>query len=125
VLERVDQVAWVRLLGWTLVGAALAIGILGALSIGIFLLPVAIAVGVLLLVRPEPGRGATGLLCGIGLPLLLVAYLNRDGPGTVCTATSGGGQSCTDEWAPWPWLAIGLLLITAGLATFALSEARR
>jgi hypothetical protein len=117
--------AWARLLGWTLVGAALVVGILGALSIGIFVLPVAVAVGVLLLVRPEPGRGASGLLCGIGLPLLLVAYLNRDGPGTVCTATSGGGQSCTDEWAPWPWLAIGLVLIAAGLASFALSEARR
>jgi hypothetical protein len=54
---------------------------------------------------------------------LLVAYLNRGGPGNVCTTTATS-QSCTTEWSPWPWLAAGLLLVAAGAVTFAWLRAR-
>ena len=91
---------WAWFLAGLAAGAGLAVSVLGALTIGIFVLPFAVALTVLLAVRhPE---GLIGAISGLGLPLLFVAYLNRDGPGTVCTSVAGG-SSCTDEWAPLPW----------------------
>jgi len=107
---------WAWFVAGLVAGAALAVGLLGALSIGIFVLPLAVALTVLVAIRhPE---GLTGAISGLGLPLLYVAYLNRDGPGTVCV-TSGGGTSCTDEWAPLPWVLAGLVLVAVGVVVFA------
>ena len=108
---------WAWFLGGLLAGAGLAVGLLGALTIGIFVLPFAVALVVLLAIRhPE---GLIGAISGLGLPLLYVAYLNRDGPGTICTR-SAGGTSCTDEWAPLPWLLAGLILVALGIVVFAM-----
>lgn len=101
-------------LAWLLVGAALALGVLSMLSIGIFVLPPAI-VAAALLPRHQPARAsAAGLIAGLGLPVLYVGYLNREGPGTVCHSTAVE-QSCVDESSPWPWLAIGLALVAVGI----------
>jgi hypothetical protein len=58
-----------------------------------------------------------GLISGLGVPLLYVAYVNRAGPGSICTAVAGG-QECNDEWSPWPWLAVGVILLVLGVAAF-------
>lgn len=63
-------------------------------------------------------QGWQGLLTGVGLPVLYVAWRNRFGPGDVCTRILGGGQACVQEWRPWPWLAAGLFFIGCGLVTF-------
>lgn len=107
---------WEWFVAGLVAGAALAVGLLGALTIGIFVLPLAVALTVFLAIRhPEALIGA---ISGLGLPLLYVAYLNRDGPGTVCV-TSAGGTSCTDEWAPLPWALAGLALVAVGTVVFA------
>jgi hypothetical protein len=36
-----------------------------------------------------------------------------------------GGVHCTDDWSPWPWLGIGLLLVVAGAVVFLSSRAVR
>ena len=60
---------------------------------------------------------AYGLLVGIGVPLLVVAYLNREGPGTVCHSFDGGrGVRCDDLYDPRKWAVVGLLFISAGVA---------
>jgi MYXO-CTERM domain-containing protein len=103
---------------WFAVGAAYALALLGAMTIGVFVLPFAV-VATLSIRRHRQARvGLPGLVSGLALPLWYVAYLNRDGPGTVCSAIAGG-QSCTDEWSPWPWLALGLGLLLAGVIVFA------
>jgi hypothetical protein len=56
-----------------------------------------------------------GAAAGLGAGPLVVAYLNRQGPGTVCHAVGGSGTSCTDEFSPWPWLAAGVLLVAAAV----------
>jgi hypothetical protein len=33
----------------------------------------------------------------------------------VCNAS---GTSCTEEWSPWPFLAVGVLLLVLGLVLF-------
>jgi hypothetical protein len=104
-------------IAWAAVGAGFAFGVLAILSIGVFVLAID-AVAAVLLARHAPARaGLTGLVSGLGLPLLYVAFLNRAGPGTVCTTTATS-QSCADEWSPWPWLFIGVALVVIGCMWF-------
>jgi hypothetical protein len=109
---------------WMLAGAGLALGLLGILTIGIFVLPVAAALAIALARWPRTrNRTAAGLLSGLGLVPLYVAYQNRGGSGTVCVSTATS-QSCTQEWSPWPWAGAGLALITASLVAFLILRAR-
>jgi len=103
---------------WLLVGAAYALGVLGALSIGVFALALAVVATVALVRRRDATQGLPGIVAGVGVVALAVAVMNRDGPGEVCTRTATS-VSCADQWSPWPWVAIGALLIAASLAWFA------
>jgi len=102
---------------WLAVGVAFAFSVVALLSFGLFVLPFAAAAAMLLIVRHHVDRSAWGLLCGIGLLSLYVAYVQRKGPGTVSwhTATASGSSTYMD---PRPWLIVGLLLIAGGVAAF-------
>jgi hypothetical protein len=110
---------WGWFAAWAAVGAGYAFCLLALPSIGLFLLPVPVVATLLLVRRPSERRAATrgraGLIAGAGLPLLYVAWLNRAGPGEVCTPT-GTGQRCEQLSSPWPWLTVALLLAAAGIA---------
>jgi hypothetical protein len=109
---------WLLFIGWLLAGACYLLALLTALSVGIFILPVAVAGTLALATRRDTQRGLPGLLSGASLPLFLLAYLNRHGPGTYCT-TSATSSSCTDGLLdPWLLLAAGLLVLVAGSALF-------
>ena len=109
-----------------MVGAAYAFGLLGVLTIGIFVLPVALLATVFLLVGTRRDlRGATGALSGVGVPLLVVAVLNRSGPGRVCTTLAGGAQKCEEQTSPWPWLVAAVLFVLLGVAAYILVGERR
>lgn len=58
------------------------------------------------------------LLIGAGLPFLCIAYLNRNGPGMVCGPYKNGGQQCTQEFSPWPFVIIGAILVLLGVMLF-------
>ncbi|MEV0093446.1 hypothetical protein [Streptomyces sp. NPDC050738] len=115
--------AWGFFAGWAAAGAGLMLALLTVLSIGVFVLPVAVALVVVLIRLKDSERGLPGLVSGVGAPLLYVAYLNRSGPGTVCT-TSGTGQTCTEEWSPWPWLAAAVIVVGVGMAVMAMMQRR-
>jgi hypothetical protein len=104
--------------GWFWAWAA--VGVVAAVGLDIvLLLPVA---GVLAygLSRFRGSRDhSEGTLTGAGLPFLYVAYLNRQGPGTVCYTDGHGGGGCDEYLNPWPWLAIGVVLIVAGVLLYA------
>jgi hypothetical protein len=90
---------------WSLVGAALAIGLV---SLGpILLLPV-FAVVVLMASNDGIRASAFGLLTGVGLVSLFIAHLHRDG----------------SDLDPRPWLVIGLVLVAAGVICHTLRSAR-
>lgn len=117
----VSRRPWTYFIIWMLVGSAWAMVIVGAFSIGLFFIPVAAVATVFLVRKPSSRRGIPGLLGGLALPLFYVAYLNRGGPGMVCTTTqsaSGFGQSCGSEGNPWIWLLTGLVLLGVGVAIF-------
>ena len=103
--------------GWCVMGAGLCFGVLSMLTIGPFVLLVTFFLCAFLLYRVEFGWGMGGLLTGAAVPLLYVAWLNRRGPGEVCTRTSTG-LSCGDEWSPWPLLAVAVALVVAGIVMF-------
>ncbi|MCW2939367.1 MAG: hypothetical protein JWN00_2352, partial [Actinomycetia bacterium] len=74
---------------------------------------------VALATRRDTERGLPGLVSSASLPLFLLTYLNRHGPGTYCTTSADGGNECIEGLlAPWPLLAVGLLLLVAGVALF-------
>ena len=95
---------------WILVGCALA---LSTVSLGpLALLPVAV-IAVLMSRQPAARRSAYGALVGVGLLLLFVAYLNREGPGTTCWER-GSAMGCDQHLNPLPWLALGVAAIVGG-----------
>jgi hypothetical protein len=108
---------WVWFTAWLLVGVGYSLSLIGIASIGSFVLPLPVLATVLLLRRQHAAIGWPGLVSGLAVPLFYVAYLNRAGPGTICTAVTGG-QECNEEWSPWPWLAVGVFLLVLGVAAF-------
>jgi hypothetical protein len=109
---------------WAVAGGCTAISVIS--FIGVFFLPVA-GLSVLAALRwgrRSAGRSALGAIAGSGVPFLIVAYIQRKGPGTVCrhTATASG---CDEYLDPRPWLAIGLVLALGGVAAFLLARARQ
>ncbi|MET8451705.1 hypothetical protein [Streptomyces sp. NPDC005209] len=113
---------WGWFLAWIAVGGCLALGLAALLSVGVVLIVLAAAVGVFLL-RKGHRNAVVGAVAGLGLPLFYLAYLNRGGPGTVCHATAGE-RTCTDEFAPVPFLVVGALLFAAGFAVFLVRDHR-
>ena len=105
--------ATVAFLGWTTVGAGIVLGVLTILTIGILVLSASALLAGFLAWRRPSRQAWPGLLTGLALIPLYVAYLNRGGPGTVCTTTTLN-ESCMQEMSPWPWVAAGLGLAGAG-----------
>ncbi len=96
---------------WVVVGAVLGFGMASLLTVGIFVLPVGVALAVIGARRPAlRTRAAGGMLAGVGLIALYIAWLNRGGPGTVChyTATT---TECGERWSPWPFVVVAVLLV--------------
>lgn len=115
---------WPWFCAWLVVGALGSLSLLTALTIGLYLLPVTMAAAAVLATRRGSSAGLTGLISGLGMPLLYVAFLNRGGPGNVCT-TTGTGQSCVDEYNPWWWLAAGVALLLTGIVLGAVREHKK
>ena len=90
-------------------------GAIGLISLGLLaLIPAAAIAGGAFVVSGTARRSAWGLLSGAGLIFLLVAYVQRDGPGTTCwhTATASG---CDEHLDPRPWLFVGVVLLIVGV----------
>ena len=99
---------WFPTLAWASVGALGAFGIAGLASIGVFLLAgAALVAGVALATPALRPPSVPGLLVGLSTAPLYIAWLNRDGPGLVCTTTADS-ISCSDRWSPWPFVVVGV-----------------
>jgi hypothetical protein len=103
---------------WCVIGAGLCLGVLSMLTIGPFVLLATLTLCAFLLYRVEFGWGMGGLLTGAAAPVLYVAWLNRRGPGEVCTRTATS-LSCDSQWSPWPFVAVAVALVLAGVVVFA------
>jgi hypothetical protein len=113
---------WGWFLAWLLVGACGGVGLAAILTVGAAFVVLA-AVAAVFLLRRGPGRAVLGGVSGLALPLFYLAYLNRGGPGEVCHAVPGG-QTCTDEYTPLPFLVAGALMLLAGCAIHVMTGRR-
>ncbi len=100
-----SQRLWPWFAGWVVVGSAWLLAGVAVLSVGLFVVPAAVAGTVLLARKGPPGSSRFGVVTGLGLTPLYVAYLDREGPGNVCSEIAHGGHSCLQAWDPWPWAA--------------------
>jgi len=88
---------WGWFIAWMIVGAGFTLGFLGAASIGLVVLPVAIVLAVVFGRRPGSAGSEYGVISGLGTPLFWVAL-----------RSSG--------WTPWyPWVIVGSLLVIGGV----------
>jgi hypothetical protein len=108
---------------WALLGAAFALGTIS--FIGVLVLPAAALVTIVLARAGTATDGVAGIVTGLGLPLLYVAFLNRAGPDANHCRATHGGMSCVELMNPWPWLALGTVFVLAGVALFASQHGRR
>ena len=114
---------------WSIVGALFGLSVVGAASIGLFVLPVGFVAAALAWVSVRAWPEITGVLLGLAGPLLLVGLANLGstpcpssgagsvGPGVPATPSCGGLE-------PTPWLAAGLALASAGLVAYSLGRSR-
>jgi hypothetical protein len=118
--ERPGHERW-WFVAWAAIGCGLGVA---AVSFGPLLGIPVIVVAVVLAARRGGWRhgltrSAWGVLCGLGIVSLFVAYVQRKGPGTVYwhTATASGADTYLD---PRPWLAAGVALVGGGILAFVL-----
>jgi hypothetical protein len=101
---------------WAATGALMSLGVASLLTVGIFLLAgTAVLLVVGLSLTPVRRGGHVGALAGLSVAPLYLAWLNRQGPGTVCEAVRDGTR-CEDLWSPWPFLAAGLVFLAVAAA---------
>ena len=111
------------LTAWILVGLAGLASVAGILTIGAFTMPMVYAGAIILLIRPDKTRGAAIMLFALAVGPLLVAWLNRNGPGQLCRSNPPEGVACSTQLNPWPWL--GGAATSLAIATVLLLHARR
>ena len=101
---------------WLIVGALAGLGIAALLTIGLLFLLLAGALALIGARTPAlRNRSVLAVPAGVGLAVLYLAWLNRDGPGRVCH-TTGATTSCADQWSPWPFIVVALLLAAVSVA---------
>jgi hypothetical protein len=106
---------WPGVTLWAVAGVLWGFGLVGILTIGMYFLPGAAVLTVIGLAnRRLRNQGPTAFLAGLAAIPLWMAWLNRGGPGDVCTRTAGG-ESCLEAWSPWPFVAVGVVLLAAGI----------
>lgn len=108
---------------WTLAGGLVLFAFLTGLSIGIFVLPIAILS--VWYVQRVAGWGpeVVGWISGAGVVSLIVAFLNRDyRPCPEGSITLQPGQASFEcgGFDPTPWWIAGLVLTVGGIAAYAL-----
>ncbi len=96
--------------GWAFVGALWALSLASAFSIGVFLMPVALVLTVVMCLGYARPEGWPGALAGGALAGFYLAFLHRHGPGRYCSAP-GDAATCRELLNPWPLLAGGLVLL--------------
>ena len=119
--DRKRRDGWPAFLEWALALGLLALTIIGAASIGLFVAPFAVAALVLAARRNRSWPEAVlGGFAGVGVLCLFVAYRSPDyppcpPPGTRITLARGEHLAC-DSFDAAPWLAVGLALVGIALA---------
>jgi hypothetical protein len=115
------RASWIAFVLWALIGAVIGYVAVNLLTAGVLLV---VLIVLALVAKPSVRQQISGVLAGVGAICLLVAYVQRRGPGTVCWHTANAG-GCDQYLNPWPWLAAGLALIAFSVVVFTRSLRER
>jgi hypothetical protein len=100
---------------WLVVGALLGLGVAALLTIGALLLLLAAVLAFIGSRTPAlRNRSALAIPAGVGVVALYMAWINRDGPGTVCHTTLTE-TTCVDQTSPWPFVAVAVALVAVSV----------
>jgi MYXO-CTERM domain-containing protein len=99
---------------WALSGVLLTVGLGAAFTPWVLLSVPALGLVLLLGLRCGFDRRAWTALAGAAWLPLWLAWLDRSGPGDVCTGSTEA-MSCSTTGDPWPWLGAGVLMVVAAL----------
>ncbi len=120
---------------WAVAGALLSFAVLAIMSIGLYLLPVAIIVTVLIARRASAWPETLGVLEGAAATALWVAFISagvplcsKEGQMSMVVVAPRSGETIrtgctTSDYRQWMWA--GATLALSGLATFGLLQKRR
>ena len=113
---------------WSLVGAALSFSFLAGFSIGLFVLPLALTLLWLVLRASPRWPESIGFVEGVGVVLLVIAYLNRgyrtcpaNGTAQLAPSTAGQSFSC-GGFDPHPWVYIGAVVAASAAIAYAVTQ---
>jgi len=113
-------------LAWTVAGALVALTVLGILSIGIFVLPFAVA-AIIFLRRRSPGWPTTlGIPAGVGVMAIVLGFLNLDyQPCTSAPIVLHGQETYSCGGIdPTPLFLVGSLILVAAFVVYAVVSRR-
>lgn len=126
--ERIQITGWSAFFGWAIVGAGMALSFVAMASIGLLVLPVALALFVLASRFLASSSDLLGLVAGVGLLALVVGFINLDYYAGTCpdevreiekgTAGCGGLD-------PRPWFVAGGTFLSVSSLAFGLLQRRR
>ena len=105
-------------LGWVLLGAGIGAGLGLGIPGGLFVALALVLVGGLLVVRQGVRPAQVGVVTGLAALPLALAWLNRQGPGTVCAEGVTGASACVVQSNPWPYVLVGVALVAVGVVMF-------
>jgi hypothetical protein len=122
---------WKAFVAWSLAGGLLVFSVLAGLSIGLFVLPFAVAAVFLVAYHASGWPEAIGVVAGAGAVCLLIAFLSRDHQpcpesGVLPGFNSEGAfVSECGGFDPMPWLIAGIALVGVSVFAHVLVRARR
>jgi hypothetical protein len=114
---RARVLSWPQFAAWSACGASAALILVAAFAWGPLAILPAAAFAVLALLLGGANVSAIGAASGVGAWGFVLGWLNRDGPGDVCTTTRGG-STCAEQLAPLPFWLIGAVLVVVPLVVF-------
>ena len=117
--------SWAWFAAWAVGGALCVLALVSFIIVLVLLAVVIAAVAAVLLARTHTRApdSALGVVAGAGLVLLFVGYLNRQGPGETCWQSARGG-GCDQHLDPFPWLAVGMALVSVAIVAQVLRDRR-
>jgi hypothetical protein len=114
---------WAQFGLWVLCGVSLGATLAGAFTFGPAALVFAAIFAGAALLRKGANISAVGAIAGLGAWGFVLAWLNRHGPGDVCSHTATE-STCVQQWAPWPFAVGAVLLIAIPAVTYARARPR-
>lgn len=99
---------------WCLIGGCAAFGLAALPSVGLYVWGMGLVLAIVAALVPGVDRRLwPAALLGAAIAPAYIAWLNREGPGTICHPIEDG-VTCGEQSSPWPCVVVALALVMVG-----------